>query len=73
MCEACVLECVLNKNIYFTGIMQVCVFVSEDQSVCVCLCVHVQAVGDLAHFNLWQREDVVKTIITVSLSLITAR
>ena len=44
-------------------------FVSEHESVRVCLCV----VGDLAHFNLWQREDVVKTIITVALSLITAR
>lgn len=44
---------------------------------CVCahahLCVFVSVSGDLAHFNLWQGEDVVKTIITVSLSLITAR
>ncbi len=47
------------------------VFASERQSMCVRLCMCV--VGDLAHFNLWQREDVVKTIITVSLSLITAR
>ena len=41
--------------------------------VCVCVCLCVCVMGDLAHFNLWQREDVVKTIITVSLSLITAR
>lgn len=36
--------------------------------VCVCVCV----ADDLAHFNLLEREDVVKTIIIVYLSLITA-
>ena len=42
---------------------------SVNVNVCGCVCV----ADDLAHFNLWKREDVVKTIITVSLSLITAR
>lgn len=48
------------------------VFVCVCVTVNVCVCVCVSVVGDLAHFNLWQGEDVVKTIITVSLSLITA-
>lgn len=55
-------------------------YVCEEEDtylfVCVydheCMCVFVSLAGDLAHFNLRQGEDVVKTIITVSLSLITA-
>lgn len=49
----------------YWGILEMCVRAR--------LCVFVSVSGDPTHFNLWQGEDVVKTIITVSLSLITAR
>lgn len=48
----------------------VCVCVSDRECRCVCVCLSMS--DDLAHFNLWQGEDVVKTIITFFLSLITA-
>lgn len=53
-----------------------CVRVLRMSCVCVgdrkCRCVCLSMSDDLAHFNLWQGEDVVKTIITFFLSLITA-
>lgn len=47
-----------------------CVRVSDREFGCVSVCLSMS--GDLARFNLWQGEDVVKTIITFFLSLITA-
>lgn len=54
----------------FTKILDQICFVCKPlyMNVSVRVCV----ADDLAHFNLWEREDVVKAIITVSLSLITA-